>query len=155
MSNDLFGGLMKGLGTFMPKDDPNVKLFQSQSEISELQNRELELFADIGKKIYPDIKDKDEYADLVVELQFTQKKLRLAQDALQEAKSVKTEQELKEQEQLKIRTCPNCDTLNPEGIKFCQECGAKLNQSTKVTCAGCGAEFQAGTRFCGECGSQI
>lgn len=155
MTNDLFGGLMKGLGTFMPKDDPNVKLFQSQSEISELQNRELELYAEIGKKAYPEVKDQAGYADLVTELQFTQKKLRTAQDALQDAKSVKSEQELKEQELLKIRTCPNCDTLNPEGVKFCQECGARLNQSTKAKCAECGAEFSIGTRFCGGCGSQL
>ncbi len=155
MANDIFGGLMKGIGAFMPKDDPNVKLFQSQSEISELQNRVLELYAKIGQKAFPIIKDQAEYSDLVAELSFTQKKLQTAQDELKAAQNVKTEQEQKEQDLLRSRTCPNCDTVNPEGVKFCQECGAKLNLSTKVKCQGCGAEFPTGTRFCGECGSQL
>lgn len=155
MANDIFGGLMKGIGAFMPKDDPNVKLFQSQSEISELQNRELELYAEIGRKAFPNLKDQTEYGDLVAELSFTQKKLQSAQDELKAAQNVKTEQEQREQELLRSRTCPNCDTVNPEGVKFCQECGAKLNLSTRVRCQCCGAEFPAGTRFCGECGSQL
>lgn len=155
MSNDLFGGLMKGLGSFMPKDDPNVKLFQSQSEMNELQNREQELYAEIGKKALPALQDQSEYADLITELNFTQKKLKTVQEELQAARNIKSEQEQKEQDQLKSRTCPNCDTLNPEGVKFCQECGARLNLSTKVRCKGCGAEFPVGTRFCGECGGQM
>lgn len=155
MANDIFGGLMKGIGAFMPKDDPNVKLFQSQSEISELQNKEQELYAKIGIKAYASIADQSEYSDLVTELQFTQKKLSEALDALQAAQNVKAEQEQKEQEHLKKRTCPNCGTLNPEGINFCQECGARMNQSTKLKCPECGAEFSIGTRFCGECGRQL
>ncbi|MDD3168605.1 MAG: zinc ribbon domain-containing protein [Eubacteriales bacterium] len=155
MTNDLFGGLMKGLGSFMPKDDPNVKLFQTQSEISELKNRELQLYAEIGKKAYPELKDQAVYADLVTELNFIQKKLSTVQEDLQAARNIKSEQEQQEQEQLKARTCPNCDTLNPEGVKFCQECGAKLNLSTKVKCLECGAVFPIGTRFCGECGRQL
>lgn len=155
MANDIFGGLMKGLGAFMPKDDPNVKLFQSQSEISDLQNKELELYAKIGQKVFPSIKGQAEYSDLVAELSYTQKKLQTAQDELKAAQSIKTEQEQKEQESLMSRTCPNCDTVNPEGVKFCQECGTRLNQSTRVKCQECGAEFTAGTRFCGECGRQL
>ena len=76
MSNDIFGGLMKGIGAFMPKD-------------------------------------------------------------------------------AKIRTCPYCDTLNPEGIKYCQECGSRMNQSTSIKCMGCGAEHPIGIRFCGECGTKL
>lgn len=155
MSNDLFGGLMKGLGSFMPKDDPNVMLFQTQGEMSELQNRVQELYAEIGKKVLPALKDQPEYADLITELNFTQKKLKTVQEELQAARNIKSEQEQKEQEQMKSRTCPNCDTLNPEGVKFCQECGARLNLSTKARCQRCGAEFPAGTRFCGECGGQM
>ncbi len=155
MSNDIFGGLMKGLGAFMPQDDPNVKLFQSQSEINDLQNKELELYAKIGEKAFPIVKEREEYRDLVTELKYIQNKLRTATEELQAAQSIKTEQEQKDQEALKSRTCPNCETLNPEGVKFCQECGARLNLSTKVKCLECGAEFPIGTRFCGECGRQL
>ena len=155
MSNDIFGGLMKGLGAFMPQDDPNVKLFQSQSEISELENKELELYAQIGKKLYPSIAEQPEYSDLVTELKYTQKKLQTVKADFQSARTIKSEQEQKEQEQLISRTCPNCETLNPEGVKFCQECGARLNLSSKIKCVECGAEFPIGTRFCGECGRQL
>lgn len=155
MTNDIFGGLMKGLGAFMPKDDPNTKLFQSQSEISELETREAELYAEIGRKLYPSIVSQPEYEDLVTELKYIQKKLQTAKEELQEVQNVKSEQNQKDQEQLKIRTCPNCETLNPEGVKFCQECGAKLHLSSKVKCIECGAEFPVGTRFCGECGKAL
>ncbi len=155
MSNDLFGGLMKGISAFVPKDDPNMKVFQSQSEMNDLQSREAELYAEIGKKAYPSICEKPEYNDLVTELKFTQKKMTAAQEELQMAQNTKTEQEKKNQELLQSRTCPNCGTLNPEGIKFCQECGAQLNLSGKVVCPGCGAEFSPGTKFCGECGKPL
>lgn len=155
MANDLFGGLMKGLGSFMPMDDPNVKLFQMQNEINELLNREREIYAEIGKRVFPQLKDQAEYADLAAELQFTRKKLNALQEELQATKSMKSEQEQKEQEKERSRTCSNCDTLNPEGVKFCQECGAKLNLSAKIKCLECGAEFPVGTRFCGECGRQM
>ena len=155
MSNDIFGGLMKGLNAFMPKDDPNIKLFQSQSEISDLESKELELYAKIGEKVYPQIKDQEEYSELVTELHFTQKKLQTAKAEFAAAQNIKTEQEQKEQEEMQSRTCPNCETLNPEGVKFCQECGARLNLSTKIKCVECGAEFPMGTRFCGECGRQL
>ena len=155
MSNDLFGGLMKGLGAFIPQDDPNVKLFQSQSEISELKKKELELYAQIGKKLYPTIAEQPEYSDLAAELKFTQKKLQTLKADFQVAQTMKSEQEQKEQEQLRRRTCPNCETLNPEGVKFCQECGAKLNLSSKIKCLECGAEFPISTMFCGECGRQL
>ena len=155
MSNDIFGGLMKGLGAFMPKDDPNVMLFQSQSEINELQNREQELYAKIGEKVLPSIKDQAEYSELIAELNYTQNKLKTVKDELAAAQNLKSEQDRIEQEQQQSRTCPNCETLNPEGVKFCQECGARLNLSTKVKCLECGAEFPNGTRFCGECGRQL
>jgi len=155
MSNDIFGGLMKGLSNIMPKDDPNVKLFQAQSEISELESQELGLYAKIGEKAYSVIKDQPEYSELIEELAFTQKKLKTLKAELAAAQNAKSEQERMEQEQMDSRTCPNCETLNPEGVKFCQECGARLNLSTKIKCAECGAEHPVGTRFCGECGSQL
>lgn len=155
MSNDIFGGLMKGIGAFMPKDDPNMKLFQTHNEINDLQIREQEIYAEIGKKMYPSVKDRAEFADLAAELQFTQKKLRTVTDELHAAENLKTEQEQKEREEMQSRTCANCGTLNPEGIKFCQECGARLNLATKAKCTECGAEFPIGTRFCGGCGSQL
>jgi len=47
--------------------------------------------------------------------------------------------------------CPKCQTANPEGKKFCRECGAKL----VLACPQCSAEILQGDKFCGECGHNL
>jgi class 3 adenylate cyclase len=47
--------------------------------------------------------------------------------------------------------CPSCGTENPEGQKFCGECGSPL----QATCPSCGAENAPGQKFCGECGAAL
>ena len=71
--------------------------------------------------------------------------------------AAKAEQQAKEQaekEEKAACTCPSCGHENPEGVKFCQECGTKLGGSAKKHCTSCGAELTPGTRFCGECGAR-
>ncbi len=48
--------------------------------------------------------------------------------------------------------CPNCGKPNQTGIKFCSDCGAKMEVS-KVPCVKCGAELREGAKFCSECGA--
>ncbi len=45
--------------------------------------------------------------------------------------------------------CPRCQAENREGLRFCEDCGARLT----VTCTACGAEFTPGKKFCGSCGA--
>ena len=47
--------------------------------------------------------------------------------------------------------CPNCEFDNPEGMKFCGECGASL----KKTCPNCKFENPPQFKFCGECGTSL
>ena len=47
--------------------------------------------------------------------------------------------------------CPKCLVQNPEGRKFCRECGSKL----AYPCPGCGAEVEPGDKFCGHCGHDL
>ena len=47
--------------------------------------------------------------------------------------------------------CPKCQTENPEGKKFCRECGAKL----ALSCPQCSAKILPGDKFCGECGHNL
>ena len=47
--------------------------------------------------------------------------------------------------------CPKCQAANREGVKFCEECGAKL----ELTCPSCGAAIPLGKKFCGECGKVL
>ena len=47
--------------------------------------------------------------------------------------------------------CPSCQTANPDGAKFCFNCGAAL----ALTCSHCGAPLPAGAKFCSNCGTKV
>ncbi len=47
--------------------------------------------------------------------------------------------------------CPSCGFENPEGLKFCNECGASL----RMPCSQCGFANQPQAKFCGECGAAL
>jgi class 3 adenylate cyclase len=47
--------------------------------------------------------------------------------------------------------CPKCQTDNREGIKFCEECGVKM----ELKCPKCGSEILLGKKYCGECGHNL
>ena len=53
--------------------------------------------------------------------------------------------------------CPECGQEIEEGMKFCRNCGSKVNQEqgeAKKTkfCSNCGFEMDINTKFCPECG---
>jgi len=47
--------------------------------------------------------------------------------------------------------CSSCGFANPDGMKFCGECGNAL----KNLCQQCGFENPPGFKFCGECGTSL
>src|SRR6516225_9655366 len=47
--------------------------------------------------------------------------------------------------------CRKCRAENPEGKKFCGDCGEPLGDR----CCQCGAENPTGKRFCGDCGAAL
>src|SRR6266571_5581545 len=47
--------------------------------------------------------------------------------------------------------CASCGFENPEGVKFCHECGVPL----KNRCPSCGVENPLQAKFCGECGTPL
>jgi len=47
--------------------------------------------------------------------------------------------------------CPECQFDNREYVKFCEECGAKL----ELKCPNCKAKISLGRKFCGECGLKL
>lgn len=154
MANDIFGGLgglMKGLSGFMPQDDPNVKLMNAQSELGDLKKQEQELFAEIGRQAYtatPSAYPQSEKLKLIqLNIAEADRKLGAVNQEKQAAEAAKKAQE-------DAATCPSCGHMNPDGVKFCQECGGKLGAVGKTFCTSCGAELAAGTRFCGECGGK-
>src|SRR2546429_2776607 len=47
--------------------------------------------------------------------------------------------------------CPQCAHENPQGVKFCGECGARL----EARCPAGGAANPPANKFCGECGAPM
>lgn len=49
--------------------------------------------------------------------------------------------------------CPSCQAVNTPGMKFCNQCGTKLE--TGITCSNCGTENTPGMKFCNQCGTEL
>ena len=47
--------------------------------------------------------------------------------------------------------CPNCQSEIREGMKFCEQCGAKLERQ----CPNCKAKMPLASKFCGQCGHTL
>ena len=148
--SDLFEGLsgiMKGLSGFMPKDDPNVKIMNAQSEINELRKKETEIYAEIGRQVLAE--KTDLFPDLENKLQLVKISLQEAEQKLKSAQEEKLTIEAAKRLRKNLNMSFLRGTYNAEGIKFCQECGSRLGT---LRCSGCGTELSYGTRYCGECG---
>jgi len=50
-------------------------------------------------------------------------------------------------------TCPSCNAPLEGNVKFCPECGAKIQ--AQAHCTECGAKLNPGAKFCGECGTKV
>ena len=145
------GGLMKGLTNFMPQDDPNTQVLKSQTEVSDLKKQEESLYIEIGK-----IAEKqyglDSFGELADRMRLVRSNLASAENKLKEAQGIAEEKNRAEKAAKAGRTCSSCGYENPEGVKFCQECGSKLGGAV---CPSCGTANAAGIRFCQECGARL
>src|SRR5437899_1486584 len=47
--------------------------------------------------------------------------------------------------------CTSCGCENPEGMKFCEECGTMLVRA----CPSCGQQVRPTAKFCGACGTTL
>jgi hypothetical protein len=161
MANDLFGGLgsLGGLGdvlggiakSVVSKDTPEGKLLAANSEVGDLQKQESELLLEIGKAAYqqnPSAWPQDS------KLRLIRQNLDAAQTTLSEAKQAQEAAEATRAAEDAKGRCPQCGHKNPDGVKFCQDCGSPLASTAPKHCSSCDAELPPGTRFCGECGAQ-
>ncbi|MDR0918334.1 MAG: zinc ribbon domain-containing protein [Oscillospiraceae bacterium] len=158
MANDLFGGLGNLGGLFgglaksvIPKDTPDGKLLAAQTELDDLKSQESEILLEIGRKAYENNPSDWEQDG---KLKLIRQNIATAQATLDKAKSEKENVEAEKKAQTDAVTCPDCGHVNPDGTKFCQECGSKLGAAAKTFCTGCGMELAPGTRFCGGCGAK-
>ena len=49
---DILTGIVKGLSGFMLQDDPDVKIFNAQTEMKEFTEREGKIYARLGRQVY-------------------------------------------------------------------------------------------------------
>lgn len=49
--------------------------------------------------------------------------------------------------------CPQCQAKIPTDSKFCNHCGAKIDEA--AYCSSCGAKVSADSKFCGQCGKPL
>jgi hypothetical protein len=158
MANDMFGGLgalgglMKGLSGMMPTDDPQVNLMNAQNQVNDLKEQETAVYTEIGKLAYG--QNPDAFPAQANKLQLIQANLAEAQSALDQQTQQKQAADEAAEAAAAALACPSCGYQNPEGVKFCQECGTKLGSGAEL-CPSCGQENPPGTRFCGGCGAKI
>jgi len=155
--SDLFGGLgnlVGGLSKIMPQDDPNVKAFTAQKELADLQEQETGIFAEIGRKVFESDGAKSFPAE-ANKLALIQSNIAEAKEKLEVMQNEAKAAEAEKQQADAVRTCPSCGTVNPDGVKFCQDCGTKLGAPAKAFCGQCGEGNPPGTRFCGSCGAKL
>lgn len=154
---DILTGIVKGLSGFMLQDDPDVKIFNAQTEMKEFSEREGKIYARLGRQVY-ETDGGENYPEIRAELDYSQPTSRRRKAALERAEAEeRARREAEEQE----HSCPNCGAYNPEGTNFCQECGTRLTQpvqqapAAKRFCPNCGTEVIAGHRFCSGCGTKM
>jgi len=143
---------MKGLSNFMPQDDPNTQLFKLQAEVTDLKKKENDLYARLGRAAEAQY-GLDGFGELADQLRLVQSELAENQQKLNVAKAEAEAREQAAQQAAQSRTCPQCGWENPEGTKFCQECGTQMSQPS--FCPNCGQQNPSGTRFCGGCGTKL
>ena len=125
-------------------------------EISQLDTEINNLFISIGKKFMEENPDNEAYADLFS--QITEKKSLIETT---QAQLIALEDKV---------NCPNCGAPLSKEAKFCDKCGAKIEEAVveapaaeeapaeaapAKVCPKCGAEVSEGQNFCEKCGEKI
>lgn len=155
MASDIFGGLGNMFGELaknvVPKDTPEGKLLNAQSNLTSLKKQEEELLVEIGREAY---KVNPSQWPQDAKLKLIQQNLADAQSQVEEAKIAQKDAEVAKEFEANKGVCQTCGFKNPDGIKFCQECGSSLELTATKKCVSCAIELESNVRFCGACGAK-
>ena len=132
----------------MSFEEMKEKLAEIAGLIAELEQTELALYAELGKKVMPELAEDSDHAPLVGKInETTEKRAGLRRDEV----ALNEEYE----KQIKACTCLYCDAVNSVGSAFCEQCGKKLGEIPPGYCTECGWKNDPGMNFCGKCGAKL
>ena len=131
------------------KDVTDASKYNSEIRESErcIQRLYEQIYMSIGEKYYRDHRDEveDEYKDTFAEI-------KKHQDVI-----TKKREELMKLNEMK--RCVNCGSELPKGARFCNNCGAPVQEQMtprqEGQCPVCGALLGEGNLFCTECGTRL
>ena len=133
----------------------NDRLSAITDKMKVLEQQRLSVLAEIGEKALPELCDKPEYADLAAKVNEAAEKIVDLKQQQAALLAEKKQAEKEERERVLKLTCFACKTVNPEGARFCEECGGKLGEPPREYCKTCGMLNGPTMKFCGECGARL
>lgn len=144
-----------------------IEITKLNAKISGEKSAMADLYKQLGEKIYEKYAS-GAYQDADMAELFTAVDARRANiaEAEDKIKAIKAENQAKaqpvpqEQAAPAGAVCPGCGAAVAEGVKFCNQCGTKIEvpvsaAEEKKVCCCCGTEVAFGVKFCSQCGTRI
>ena len=116
--------------------------------IVDLEAEELAKSAELGRKLVGIVPEGSEFTSLAVQIKDVSEKLTALRDELHTLGG-------EYKQRIFELTCFTCATVNSDGSRFCEECGAKLGEPPREYCMQCHTMNGQNMKFCGECGAKL
>ena len=144
-----------------------IEITKLNAKISSEKSAIADIYKQLGERIYEKYAS-GAYQDADMAELFTAVDARRANiaEAEDKIKAIKAENEAKAQSASQAQAapagavCPGCGAPVADGVKFCNQCGTRVEVSVpaaeaKKFCSNCGAEAVPGVKFCSQCGAKI
>jgi len=135
--------------------DINEQLNALKDELVKLNEERQEALVEFGEAALAELRENKEFSEAAAKIDELTEKITEKSELETTLLAEKEKQEREERERIVRLTCFSCNTVNPEGAMFCENCGAKLGELPREYCKECGTMNPKGLKFCGECGKKL